>query len=130
MIIIIFITILAVILGMAAYIIYELRKENSELSENVSLLITEKNTLLFQKKQSEIVTGQVAEKLAPFLKGFNHDPKNIQFLGNPVDFIVFEEKGITIIEVKSANSRLTSKQRNIKKQIKEKKIFWEEFRIK
>ena len=103
-----------------------IKKLKSELKEAADA----KNKLMFQKKQSEIVTGQVAEKLAPFLKNFKHDPQHIQFLGNPIDYVAFEDKGVTLIEIKSANSRLTKKQLKIKNQVKAKKIFWEEFRIK
>jgi predicted Holliday junction resolvase-like endonuclease len=121
---------LAVITLMAAFFYIKLYKHTKQLKLDLNISIEARTKLMFQKKQSEIVTGQVAEKLAPFLKDFKHDPQNIQFLGNPIDFIAFEEKGITLIEIKSANSRLTQKQKDIKNQVKNKKIFWEEFRIK
>lgn len=124
------ITILAGAVMVSAIIIFVLYMKIIRLREDISTQQVNRDKLMFQKKQSEIVTGQVAEKLAPFLKGFNHDPQNIQFLGNPIDFISFEKKGVVIIEVKSANSRLTSKQREIKKQIQNNQVFWEEFRIK
>ncbi|KYK22753.1 hypothetical protein AYK24_00565 [Thermoplasmatales archaeon SG8-52-4] len=126
--------ILAVILGITAffYINYYLKTKSrvKELEEQVRQGEESRSKLIFQKKQSEIVTGQVAEKLAPFLKDFKHNPQSIQFLGNPIDYIVFEERGITLLEIKSANSRLTQRQKKIKEQVKQKKIFWEEFRIK
>jgi predicted Holliday junction resolvase-like endonuclease len=117
----------AVIIVIAAF--FYIKKYKSIKTE-LKIAVEERNKIMFQKKQSEIVTGQVAEKLAPFLKDFKHDPQHVQFLGNPVDYIAFEEKGVTLIEIKSANSRLTQKQKNIKEQIKNKKIFWEEIRIK
>lgn len=121
---------LAVIILMAAFFYIKLYKHTKQLKLNLKISIESRTKLMFQKKQSEIVTGQVAEKLAPFLKDFKHDPQDIQFLGNPIDYVVFEPKGITLIEIKSANSRLTQKQKDIKNQVKNKKIFWEEFRIK
>jgi predicted Holliday junction resolvase-like endonuclease len=86
--------------------------------------------LLSQKKKSEIVTGFVAEKLAPFLSDFKHDPQSLKFLGDPIDYVCFENDKVIFIEIKSANSPLTVKQRKIKKLIKDNKVEWEEYRIK
>jgi predicted Holliday junction resolvase-like endonuclease len=121
---------LAVIMLITAFFYVKSYKYIKKLKLELEEAVEARNRLMFQKKQSEIVTGQVAEKLAPFLKDFKHDPQHIQFLGNPIDYIVFEDKGVTLIEIKSANSRLTKKQQTIKSQVKAKKIFWEEFRIK
>lgn len=104
-------------------IIINLFLNNQKLKNNYKKLLS-------QKKQSEIITGQVTEKLVPFLKDFPHNPQNVQFLGNPVDYIAFENDGVYIIEIKSANSRLTKKQRKIKNQIINKQVHWEEIRIK
>ncbi len=121
---------LAVIVLITAFFYVKLYKHIKKLKSELEEAAEARNKLMFQKKQSEIVTGQVAEKLAPFLKNFKHDPQHIQFLGNPIDYIAFEDRGVTLIEIKSANSRLTKKQIKIKNQVKAKKIFWEEFRIK
>jgi len=120
---------MAAIIMAAFFYIWLLIKLN-KIKKELEKATADHIKLMFQKKQSEIVTGQVAEKLAPFLKNFKHSPQDIQFLGNPIDYIAFEDDGITIIEIKSANSRLTAKQKIIKEQIKNKKVFWEEFRIK
>lgn len=73
--------------------------------------------------------GQTAEKIAPFLKDFKFDPQKCQFLGQPIDYIVFEDDEVVFLEVKSGKAQLSTKQRKIKKLIKEKKVKWEEFRI-
>jgi predicted Holliday junction resolvase-like endonuclease len=85
--------------------------------------------LLSQKKSSEVVLGQISEKLAPFLSIFPYDPQKATFLGNPIDYVVFDEDAVIFIEIKSGNSQLTQKQRKIKKLIKEQKVRWEEIRI-
>lgn len=72
----------------------------------------------------------IAEKLVPFLDVFNYDPRNAKFLGDPIDFIVFEDDEIILIEVKTNKSRLTSRQKMIKKLTLNKKVRWEEIRIK
>ena len=88
------------------------------------------NLLLSQKKSSEVRLGQISEQLAPFLDQFPFDPKKVQFLGNPIDYIYFGENEIAIIEVKSGNARLSKKQRQIKKLVLGGKVRWKEIRIK
>ena len=85
---------------------------------------------LSQKKSSEVLTGQIAEKLAPFLDDFKYDPQNSIFLGQPIDYLVFEEEEIVFVEIKSGNARLSKKQKNIKKLIEGGKVSWTEIRIK
>ncbi len=86
--------------------------------------------LLSQKKSSEVVTGQIAEKLVPFLENFNHNPRDATFCGNPIDYVIFGPDQITILEIKTGNSRLTKKQRHIKSLVENGDVVWEEIRIK
>ena len=88
------------------------------------------NLLLSQKKSSEVRLGQISEQLAPFLDQFPYNPKKVQFLGNPIDYIYFGENEIAIIEVKSGNARLSKKQRQIKKLVLGGKVKWKEIRIR
>jgi len=121
----ILIAILAV-LGMISgtmYYAFQMKKQRDQKVKDYSKLLS-------QKKSSEIVLGQVAEKLVPFTELFDHDPQKASFLGNPIDFVVFNEDEIVFIEVKSGNSKLTSKQRKIKKLVESKKVRWEEIKIK
>jgi predicted Holliday junction resolvase-like endonuclease len=92
----------------------------------------EKNrTLLSQKKSSETRLGQISEHLVPFLENCRHDPKSMHFLGNPVDYVVFDFDGgaITFVEVKSGNSKPSKRQKVIKNIIKTGRIFYDEIRI-
>ncbi len=93
--------------------------------------LKQKYTKLYsQKKQSEVRLGQIAEQIAPFLDHFPYNPKAAQFLGNPIDYIVFEEDEVIFVEVKSGNSRLTKKQRLIKDNIENGRVKFKEIRIK
>lgn len=92
----------------------------------------EKNrTLLSQKKSSETRLGQISEHLVPFLENCNHDAKNMHFLGNPIDYLVFDfdEPKIVFLEVKSGNSKPSKRQKLIKNMIKTGRIYYEEIRI-
>lgn len=86
--------------------------------------------LYSQKKQSEVRLGQITEHIAPFLDHFPYNPKSAQFLGNPIDYIVFEESEVVFIEIKTGGSRLTKKQRLIKNNIEEGRVSFKEIRIK
>jgi predicted Holliday junction resolvase-like endonuclease len=85
---------------------------------------------LSQKKSSEVRLGHIAEKLAPFLDDFTFDPEDATFLGQPIDYIVFEEEVITFVEIKSGNSKLSPKQRHIRDLIQNNCVAWKEIRIK
>jgi predicted Holliday junction resolvase-like endonuclease len=92
----------------------------------------EKNrALLSQKKSSETRLGQISEHLVPFLQNCKHDPKQMHFLGNPIDYLVFDfdEGKITFLEVKSGNSKPSKRQKIIKNIIKSGRIYYEEIRI-
>lgn len=92
----------------------------------------EKNrTLLSQKKSSETRLGQISEHLVPFLENCQHDPKNMHFMGNPIDYVVFDfdQGSITFLEVKSGNSKPTKRQKIVKNIIKMGRVFYEEIRI-
>ena len=108
------------------YLYVQIQKEKSE----TRLLGDSYSKLLSQKKSSEVVTGQIAEKLVPFLDQFNHDPREATFCGNPIDYVIFGQDQITIMEIKTGNARLTKKQKHIKSLVQNGDVVWEEIRIK
>lgn len=116
------------VVGMGYYI-YRLRKDIEHTEQQLDTKAGSYKKLLSQKKKSEIRLGLIAEKLTPFLDGFDHDPNNLIFLGNPIDYIVFNDDEIIFLEVKSGKSRLTKSQRTVRDNIKKGNIKWEVFRI-
>ena len=89
-----------------------------------------KKKVTSQKKSSEVRLGNIAETLAPFLDQFEFDPEYCTFLGKPIDYISFGLDEITLIEVKSGNSQLNSRQRKIRDQVRDGLVSWKEVRIK
>ncbi|HHN81270.1 MAG TPA: hypothetical protein ENN11_01450 [Methanomicrobia archaeon] len=83
-----------------------------------------------------VIGGQVGEQLAPYFPDFGHNPNEVRFIGKPIDFIVFEGmdgdgiKEIVFVEVKSGNARLSTRERDVRDTIKEKRVRWEEYRIR
>ena len=114
--------------SMFAYIVWSLdniaykRAHIKDLEESYSKLLS-------QKKSSEVRLGQISENLAPFLKDFKYNPKKAHFLGNPIDYIIFEENKIVFLEIKSGESKLSEGQRNIKKLIQDGKVEFDQMRI-
>jgi len=114
--------------GLFIGITYLVNKIKSLKDEIV--LLEEKNIrILSQKKSSEVRLGQISEQLVPFLSVFKFDPKRAHFIGQPIDYVVFEDDAVTFVEVKSGGAQLTSTQKLIKKLIQDGKVRWEEIRV-
>ncbi len=88
-----------------------------------------RKTTLSQKKSSEVRLGHIAEKLAPFLEDFPYNPEDSIFLGQPIDYIVFDDSSVVFLEIKTGKSKLSAKQRHIRDLIKDKYVEWKEIRI-
>lgn len=87
------------------------------------------------QSQKGIIRGSDFEAVAPFMKEMPGHRKDLQYLGNPVDFICFDGKyesgdisRIVFVEVKSGNSKLNQNQRQIKKCIEEGRVEFLELR--
>lgn len=93
------------------------------------------NKIVHQKKSSEVRLGKISESLAPVLKDFPVDVSkpgtSTIFLGQPIDYIHFDpEEGVTFIEIKSGESKLSDSQRKLKKLLEKGKVNWQEYRVK
>lgn len=118
-------------------------KQIDELSKKIDLIesnhkkeikIVEKAAREDSLKRSRaIIRGQATEHLAPFvIKDTN--PKDCRFLGNPIDYILFDGlsdvtdgvadhiNDIKFIDIKTGSSNLNKAQRRIKDAIKEGKV--------
>jgi predicted Holliday junction resolvase-like endonuclease len=86
-------------------------------------------TVAFQKSSLSSKYGKMTEQFMPFLKDYPYDPQNFRFLGSPIDGIQFEEDKIILVEFKTANSRLSEKQRHIADLAGARRIVFEEHRL-
>lgn len=112
----------------------QLKEVNTELiniQEELGLEREKNRELLSQKKSSETRLGQISEHVIPFLEGCPYNPKDLHFLGNPIDYVVFDlDQGeITFLEVKTGNSKQSKRQKLIKNIIKAGKVYFAEMRI-
>ena len=86
------------------------------------------------KRSRAVLSGQMAEQIAPFLKDFPCNPADVRFVGKPLDFIGFPGaadgsgiKEILFIEVKTGNSGLSKREREIKAAVEEGRVRYVEY---
>lgn len=86
--------------------------------------------------QSRAVTrGQVFEQFAAYFPAFEFNPKDAQFLGKPVDFVVFdgldegELRRIVFVEIKTGGAALSTRERRIRDAIRRGDVEWRELRL-
>ena len=66
------------------------------------------------------IKGKVTEAFAPFLQGFEFKASECKFIGDPIDYLVFEGlderdvKKIHFVEVKADKGKLSKHQKQIK----------------
>ena len=81
------------------------------------------------QRSSAVTRGKVTEHIVPYLPGLDLDPKDIRFIGTPIDLIAFkslnasvEEVEIVFIEVKTGGSVLSARERAVKKAVEQKRV--------
>ena len=99
--------------------------------KNAETLIRKKS--LSSSRRSLI--GKFIERFVPFLANISYSPADMHFLGQPVDYVVFEGlrddkvKAITFLEVKTGNSQLTAREKSIKKAVESHKVYWDQVTV-
>ena len=89
-----------------------------------------------------VLKGKMAEQLAPILPEFQYLPSDAKFLGDPVDYVVFEgysdfregeavaeDIHVVFIDIKSGGARLTKGQLAIAQAIQQGRVRFETIRI-
>ena len=116
--------------------IEEITSQNAEKSEEIK---KQKS----RAASAHTTKGQILEKWCPFLEHPDIDPdweaKNWSFMGNPIDYIVFDWRNdktinladgkVVMLDVKSGKSQLTTKQRRIRDLIQAGKVEWKTIRL-
>lgn len=86
------------------------------------------------KRSRAVLGGQFAEQIAPFLPDFPCNPADARFVGKPVDFIAFPGlaegkpvEEILIVEVKTGNSKLSAREKEIRGLVEKGKVRYAEY---
>ena len=81
-----------------------------------------------------VTAGKVYEQLVPYLPDFPFNPKDVRFLGSPVDFVVFDGLSdgqvarIVFVEVKTGEAQLSGRERRVRDAVHEARVEWYELR--
>jgi predicted Holliday junction resolvase-like endonuclease len=81
-----------------------------------------------------VTTGKVYEQLVPYLPDFPFNPKDVRFLGSPVDFVVFDGLSdghitrIVFVEVKTGAADLSTRERRVRDAVQDSRVEWYELR--
>jgi len=81
------------------------------------------------KISQSVKYGKIAEQFIPFIDYYPYDSSGFRFIGTPIDGIQFEEDRVVLVEFKTANSKLSQKQKMIKKLVEDKKVEFKEFNL-
>jgi predicted Holliday junction resolvase-like endonuclease len=83
-----------------------------------------------------VLLGQVAEHFAPILEGFPFNPKDARFLGQPVDYLVFDglsdeaqDVQIVFCEIKTGSAGLSAREKALKAAVEAQRVSYRLFRI-
>ncbi len=82
-----------------------------------------------------VTAGKVHEQLTPYLPAFPYNPKDVRFLGSPVDLVVFDGlaegdlRQIVFVEVKTGAAALTSRERCVRDVVQARAVAWAELRV-
>ena len=89
-----------------------------------------------------VLKGKMAEQLAPIMPQFEYLPSDAKFLGDPVDYVVFdgytdfrdgegraEDIEVILMDIKSGGARLTKGQQAIAQAVQEGRVRFEILRI-
>jgi predicted Holliday junction resolvase-like endonuclease len=87
------------------------------------------------QRSQAVTAGKVHEQLIPYLPVFPYNPKDVRFLGSPVDLVVFDGlaegrlRRIVFVEVKTGGAGLTGRERMVREAVREGAVEWVELRV-
>ncbi|MCU4413803.1 endonuclease [Acinetobacter sp. WU_MDCI_Axc73] len=120
----------------------------AEYEQYIAELQLEHQQILAQAQKRSVNTsravlkGKMAEQLAPIMPEFRYLPSDAKFLGDPVDYVVFdgytdfrdgegraEDIEVILMDIKSGGARLTKGQQAIAQAVQEGRVRFETLRI-
>lgn len=118
---------------------YEQYIAELELEHQQALIHAQKRSV---NTSRAVLKGKIAEQMAPIMPEFQYLPSDAKFLGDPVDYVVFdgytdlrdgqgraEDIEVVLIDIKSGGARLTKGQQAIAKAIANGRVRFETIRI-
>ena len=81
-------------------------------------------------RSQSVINGKVVEQLAPYLPEFPYDPRDVRFIGSPIDLIIFNGlndgglQEIVFVEVKTGSSALSKRERSVRDCLQHSRVTW------
>jgi predicted Holliday junction resolvase-like endonuclease len=82
-----------------------------------------------------ILVGKFIERFIPFLSKIPFIPSDMFFLGQPIDYIIFDGlhndniQKVVFLEIKTGEGKLTKREKGLKEVIENKQVYWYEINI-
>ena len=118
---------------------YEKYIAELELEHKQALLDAQKRSV---NTSRAVLKGKMAEQFAPILPDFRYLPSDAKFLGDPVDYVVFDgytnfrdgdgtvdDIEVILLDIKSGGARLSKGQQAIAQAVREGRVRFETLRI-
>ena len=118
---------------------YEKYIAELELEHKQALLDAQKRSV---NTSRAVLKGKMAEQFAPILPEFQYLPSDAKFLGDPVDYVVFDgytdfrdgdgtadDIEVILLDIKSGGARLSKGQQAIAQAVREGRVRFETLRI-
>ncbi len=118
---------------------YERYIAELELEHQQALAMAKKRSV---NTSRAVLKGKMAEQLAPIMPEFHYLPSDAKFLGDPVDYVIFngysefrdgeghaDNIEVILMDIKSGGARLTKGQQAIAQAIREGRVRFETIRI-
>lgn len=118
---------------------YEQYIAELELEHQQALIHAQKRSV---NTSRAVLKGKMAEQMAPIMPEFQYLPSDAKFLGDPVDYVVFdgytdlrdgegraEDIEVVLIDIKSGGARLTKGQQAIAQAIRDGRVRFKTIRI-
>jgi predicted Holliday junction resolvase-like endonuclease len=86
-------------------------------------------------RSRSVILGKVSEHIVPFKTDFPFNPKDVRFIGSPIDMVVFDgadeevEVNVFFLEIKTGNSGLNKRQKLIRDAVFAKRVEWLEVKV-
>ncbi len=118
---------------------YEVKLRQMQENQKESIRRARKESVA---QSRNVLRGKMAEQLAPLLPGFDYLPADARFLGDPVDYVVFDgyaamrdanledaDLEVVILDVKHGRAKLSDGQRAIARAIEAGRVRFEVVRV-
>ena len=113
----------------------DLRKRQGEIEQNLEEQLRQAREDAIKKSRS-VLLGKLFEAVSPLLPGFQHNPRDLRGIWDPVDYVCFNGAtlngsvdSVSFIEIKTGRSTTSRVQKSIKEAVENQRVKWETVKV-